>query len=78
VPCQAGPPVWASIPERDGGQVAVVALERDYLGSKHGRGGIAIVVDEPVVDARGEVCEGVVCQRGGKRLRTTPPASAGS
>jgi hypothetical protein len=59
--------VVAGLPARDGGRVAVVALERGDLGAEHGRGGVAVVVDEPVVDARGEVGEGVGGQRRGER-----------
>lgn len=61
--------VVAGVPERDGGRVAVVALERGDLGPEQGRGGVAVVVDEPVVDARGEVSQGVGRQRGRQRLR---------
>lgn len=62
-----GVQVVARLPPGDGGRVAVVALERGDLGAEHRCVGVAVVVDEPVVDARGEVGEGVGGQRGGER-----------
>uniref|UniRef100_A0A8R7QPX6 Uncharacterized protein n=1 Tax=Triticum urartu TaxID=4572 RepID=A0A8R7QPX6_TRIUA len=60
--------VVAGLPARDGGGVAVVALEGGDLRADEGRGGVPVVVDEPVVDARGEVGDGVGGEGGGQRL----------
>jgi hypothetical protein len=58
--------VVAGVPERDGGRVAVVALERGDLRAEDGGGGVAVVVHEPVVHARREVREGVGGERRGR------------
>ncbi|CAM0911060.1 unnamed protein product [Alopecurus aequalis] len=60
--------VVAGLPARDGCGVAVVALEGGDLRADERRGGVAVVIDEPVVDARGEVGEGVGGEHGGYRL----------